>query len=100
MAREGQETGDGSTGLAQKDEMKKGWGTGLIGARKLCFTLEEGFHDKARENRPAILPLNIDIIPWRRLVHIVLVFQAGYHFRVQYRMPVPDTVMNPVVRRG
>ena len=32
--------------------------------------------------------------------HTVLVFQAGSHLRVQSRMPVPDTVMNPVVRRG
>ena len=92
--------GDGRTVWPQKHGREKTQGLAPFGARKAVFSHGKGFHSKARENRPAIPPLTIDIIHWRQMGHTVLVFQAGPHFQVQSRMLVPDTVMNPVVRRG
>ena len=42
--------GDGRTDSTQKDESEKAWGAALIGARKPCFRLKEGFYVKACEN--------------------------------------------------
>ena len=91
---------DGRTVLPQKDGRGKTRRSAPFGAKKTVFSLAISFHGVARKNRPAIPPLNIDIILCRRLGHTVLIFQAGSHFWVQSRMPVPDTVLDPVVRRG
>ena len=71
-----------------------------LGAKKTVFSLGIGFHGIDRENWPYMPPLNIDIIPWRRLGHTVLIFWSGSYFQVQSWMPVLDTVVDPVVRRG
>ena len=48
----------------------------------------------------AITPINMDINPLWRLGHTVLIFQDVSHFWVQSWMPVPNTVVNPVVHWG
>ena len=114
VLRRDKTTGDSRTTLPQKDEQEKARGPALISARKLCELAHElDFTARLVKTRPAIPPFYIDIIPWRRLGHTVLVFHAGSQIRVQSgmpvrdaspgcqsRMPVPDTVVNPVVCRG
>ena len=94
-----EKTGYSRTVWPQKDGRDKTGGPAPIGARKAMFSYRKCFHGKSRKNWPAVPPLNKDIIPWRLLGHTVLVFQAGSHFQVQSRIPVLDTVVNPVVRR-
>ena len=51
---------------------------------------------------PTQIPFHTWAIPGRLHIptfHTVLVFQSVSHFQVQSRMPVPDTVVNPVVYR-
>ena len=89
----------GPSGAKKTGEIKTR-GPAPIGARKGVFSHGKGFHVKAHKNRLAIRSLNRDIITWQQLGRTVLVFQAGSHLWVQSRMPVTDTVVNPVVRRG
>ena len=101
MLRRDENMGDGRTVWPKKDERKKTQGPALISARMPCEpTHDLVFTARLAKTRLSIPPFNIDINPWRRLGHTVLVFQAESNIWVEYRMPVPDTVVNPIVRRG
>ena len=78
VLRRDETTGDGRTVWPEKDELEKVRGPALISARKPCEpTHDLAFTVRLTKTRPVIPPFNIDIIPWRRLGHTVLLFQAG-----------------------
>ena len=84
----------------KKDKREKAWGPALISAREPWEPIHDlAFTARLAKTRPVIPTFNIDVITWRRLGHTVLVFQAGSQIQVQSWMRIPDTVVNPVVRR-